>query len=649
MPDPYRWLENPDDPDTEAFISAQNDLSYTYLNGLQPVRTLTHRLHELWDIPRTEAPMRRSGVTVWPHNDGLSDQPQYLVEIAGSQRVLLDPNTLSEDGAVAVVGWSLSPDGALFAYSLSEAGSDWQRIRFRRTSDGADLADELERVKFSDITWHGTGCFYSGFPEAERDMVSVPTHHTVLFHRFGEDQSTDEVVFRSDDPEPLHTAGHDAETGLLVVEEHIGTSPANGLWYRPADGNGPFERLIEAGLYRNDFLFGRSDGLVVVSDQDAPNGRVILRPFDGSAVREIIGEGAPIESVTLAAEHLVVVRVVDGAHDVSLHTLDGERVGSIATREPATVLTVQGSRTEPDVFVGYVSFTRPNSVLQWRDGVTTAFAGAEPSVTGIRVDRLHATSTDGEQVGMFILQRDEQAERGTPTAPCELYGYGGFSISMTPTFNPARLAFIEAGGVSVVTNLRGGNERGETWHSQGMLDRKQQVFDDFIACAEHLIETGIADAGRIGIHGRSNGGLLTAAVMLQRPDLFGAVLSVVPVTDMLRYQHFTAGRYWTGEFGDADTDRATLDNLLAYSPLHNVDEHAVYPPTLITTAESDDRVVPMHAMKFAATLQHAADGASDRPLLLRVETRAGHGFGKPTAKQIEEYAHLYGFLLEHLG
>ena len=345
------------------------------------------------------------------------------------------------------------------------------------------------------------------------------------------------------------------------------------------------------------------------------------------------------------AGQLLVLRLEDASHTVSRHDLDGEPLGQLPLPGLGSVVELSGRFEDSELYLGYQSFLDPPMVLRWHEGEISALHEPQtPPGLEMVVERRHVTSTDGETVGMFVIRAADAELPG----PVELYGYGGFAINMTPLYSPARLAFLEAGGIVAVANLRGGTEQGEQWHEQGMLGNKQQVFDDFIACGEQLVADGIATTDSLGIRGGSNGGLLTAAVMLQRPDLFGAVISQVPVTDMLRYQHFTAGRYWTVEYGDAANPDA-FDWLIDYSPLHNVGDASTYPALLIATAESDDRVVPMHAHKFAAAVQHGAGGRSDQPLLLRVETRAGHGLGKPTSKQIEEMADIYSFLLHHLS
>ncbi|MEM9562266.1 MAG: prolyl oligopeptidase family serine peptidase, partial [Actinomycetota bacterium] len=412
-------------------------------------------------------------------------------------------------------------------------------------------------------------------------------------------------------------------------------------------------RLVELGEAMHSFVHHRSDEgsrLLVHTDRNAPNGRLVdidLAMPDPAEWITVIAEGEePLEWVDAAAGELIAAHLVEASNRLTRYSLDGSAIGELALPGLGTVTGLSGRYAEPEVYLGYQSFVEPPTVLRWEAGVTEVWAGADPPIDPSRVivERRHALSTDGAKVGMFVIRMADAELPG----PVELYGYGGFSINLTPTYSPARLAFLEAGGVVVIANLRGGTEHGEAWHEQGRLGNKQQVFDDFAACARQLVADGLATPGSLGIRGGSNGGLLTAATMIQFPDLFGAVVSQVPVTDMLRYQHFTAGRFWTVEYGDA-ADADAFDWLMAYSPLHTVGEATAYPPLLITTAESDDRVVPMHAHKFAAEVQHRAGGRSEQPLLERVETRAGHGLGKPTAKVIEEAADIYAFLLHHLS
>ena len=652
VPDPYRWLENPHSEETRAFVEAQNAITLPYLAFLPERNSLAERMQETWNVPRTSAPVARNGVKVWTHNDGLADQPIMMVEDpSGERRVLIDPNTMSEDGAVAITQSSLSPDGALLAYNVAEAGSDWQVIRCVRTADGAGLEDEIRHVKFSEVTWHGDGFFYSRFPAVDPTSTETVRNQTVWFHTLGTDQSEDRLVFENtDDPDPGYTAQLTPDEEYLFLIEWVGTSRANGVLYRPLhDDAAEWIRLVDPGVGQHLVLAHVDGAFVVHTDIDAPNGRIVRIPLDDTrSYEDVIGEGPhPIAAAGAAAGVLWILSLVHASHRIRLVSLDGEERGAIDLPEPGTIAEVTGRFADPDIYIGFQSFLRPPSALRWSNGITEIFAGAAPPEIAAEIDieRDHATSTDGAPVGMFVIRHRATAL----PAPTELYGYGGFTIDLTPMFNPARLAFLESGGVVVSTNLRGGSELGEHWHAQGMLGNKQQVFDDFAACAERVIERGIATADTLAIRGGSNGGLLTAAVMLQRPELFGAVVSQVPVADMLRYQLFTAGRYWTVEYGDAIEDPEAFDWLIAYSPYHRAADVAAeaLAPLLITTAETDDRVVPMHSLKLAAALQHAAGGASERPLLVRVETRAGHGMGKPTSKLIEESADIFGFILHH--
>ncbi len=655
--DPYRWLEDADSPETRAFVAAQNALTLGFLAGLADRDALEARMTDLWDHPRTDPPVVRSGVAVWTHNDGLQDQPMYHLRRPGEPpQVFIDPNTLSEDGAVAIVIGSLSPDGRHFAYTVSEAGSDRQRLSIRSTETGGDLADRLDHLRFTSVAWFGDGFFYTRWPETEPDSTAPVRDPSVHYHRIGDRQADDVLVFRNaEDPEPSYDPTVSNDDRYLVLTEFVGTSHKTGLLYLdlatfdPAEGEVEGERwarLVDHGEHLHGFLINTDEGFVVHTDRTGPNGSVVIMALDGSPIRELIPEApTAIEAVAPVAGELLVLRLDDASHTIDRHSTDGTRLGAIELPGPGSVSGLSGRFADPEVFIGYQSFVDPPMALRWQAGETSLFAGPSPAIDPERflVERRYATSTDGRPVGMFVIRLKGSEAPG----PVELYGYGGFSINLTPVYSPARLAFMEAGGIVVVANLRGGTELGEDWHRQGMLADKQQVFDDFIACAQQLIDDGITTPGRLGIRGGSNGGLLTAAVMIQRPDLFGAVVSQVPVTDMLRYQHFTAGRFWTVEYGDA-ADPEAFRWLLAYSPLHNIGDPTTYPPLLVTTAESDDRVVPMHSHKFVAEIQHAAGGRSDRPLLLRVETRAGHGLGKPTAKVIEEAADVYAFLLHHL-
>ena len=647
--DPYQWLENPDAPETAEFIQVQNQLSLPYLEELPSRAGLVARMQKLWDTPRTYAPIRRGNVTVWAHNDGLQNQPVYYAQRGdASPTILLDPNDLSSDGTVAINLTSLSPDGRFFSYSVSDAGSDWQIIRFRDTESGEDLDDELRFVKFTSISWHDNGVFYSRFPEMDPHSVQTARDPFVCFHTFGTHQVDDPIVHHNrDDPDPGYDAQLTHDGRYLILTEHVGTSRHNGLLFKDLNSPGSdWVQLVEPLIGVHEFLVHHEDAFIVRTDVDAPNGRIVSIPLDpGQPSVEVVGEGdTAIEYARVGDGLLHVLRIAEGSHRLLRYTVEGALADEALLPGQGTVTAISGSYAEPDVFIEYQSFVQPPTSYQLAGSSVQRFNAETPGQAheDIVVTRAYCTSSDGATVGMFVLRHKDTSG----PAPTDLYGYGGFNINMTPVFNPARIAFLQEGGAVVVANLRGGAELGEEWHQQGTLSDKQQVFDDFIACAESLIEHGVTTRDQLSISGRSNGGLLTAATMMQRPDLFAAVVSHVPVTDMLRFQHFTAGRYWTVEYGDAENEDA-FGWLIEYSPLHNVDPTATYPPTLITTAEGDDRVVPMHSFKLVAELQHQAGGSSTNPLIMRVDTRAGHGMGKPTAKLIEEAADTYAFVLQH--
>jgi prolyl oligopeptidase len=646
--DPYRWLEDPGSEETRSFVAAQNVLTRAHLHGLAARAGLVETMRSMWDVPRSSAPIRRAGVTLWTFNQGLSEQPSFMVDDGRRPpHPILDPSTMSEDGAVAVNVASLSPDGRMLAYSVAEAGSDWQTIRIREVETGVDLDDVIHHVKFPGIAWHDGGFFYNRFPAQVVGSTDPSWNMTVHHHVIGDPQDRDTLVFaNADDPVPgYHPSVTDTH---LVLTEWIGTSVQNGVLVRPLDEpEAPFQRLVEPGVAMHAVLDVRHGMAICHTDLDAPNGRVVAIPLeDPGTMVELVGERrSSIDNAMVAAERLLVVWLEEASHTIELFDLDGASQGAVDLPGVGSVTEITGHPHEDLIGICFQSFVHPPTALTWQRGATEVFFRSPPPIdpSTVVVERRQVTSTDGASVGMFLVR---SVDTRLP-APVELYGYGGFNISLTPSFSPARLAFIREGGVVAVANLRGGAELGEEWHRQGMLGNKQQVFDDFIACAEHLVSEGVAAPRGVGINGGSNGGLLTAACMLQRPELFGAVVSQVPVADMLRYHLFTAGRYWTVEYGDPN-DAEAFAWLRAYSPYHNVEEGVALPPLLITTAESDDRVVPMHALKLAAAVQHAAGGSSDTPLLVRVETRAGHGLGKPTSKLIEASADVYAFLLEHL-
>lgn len=671
--DPYRWLEDPHSDETAAFVAAQNALSQAYLAAIPERPRFHQRLTELWNFPRFGAPIHRGGLYFYAYNDGLQNQPVLMVatDLAAAGRVLLDPNTLSDDGTVAVTTLAPSRDGRLLAYGLSVSGSDWQEIAVRDVATGQDTGDLIRWCKFSSVAWlpDGTGFYYARYPSpaelADGPLAGEPagTHQRVYYHRLGDDQAADTLIYARPDSRDLGFHPEVTPDGrYLVLTVWQGTDHRNRIFYRRLNAAAPganddFIRLLDEMDARYDFLGNDGATFTFLTDHRAPNGRVIAIDLADPAPdrwREIVGEqDGALDFGRLSGDGLILVRLDNARHRVERRALTGELLGDIPLPDLGQVLELQAEQDDPECYLLFTSFLYPPTVIghDARTGATAvvwqpqvAFNAAE-----FETSQIVATSRDGTRVPIFVVKRRGLSlDGGRPTI---LYGYGGFNLNQLPLFTPARVLWLEQGGVFALATLRGGQEFGETWHAAGMLGNKQNVFDDFIAAAEHLIANGYTNSDHLAIEGRSNGGLLTAACLLQRPDLYGAVHSAVPVIDMLRYHRFTAGRYWTPEYGNAEENAEHFAFLHAYSPLHNVRPGVAYPPLIITTADTDDRVVPMHSLKFAATLQAAAGYAFDptRPILLRVETRAGHGLGKPTAKLIEEAADVYAFLWANVG
>lgn len=653
VPDPYRWLEDAESPETQAWTQAQNELTRQFVDELPPRAQFIERLTALWNYPRLSAPVTRHGRAFFQKNDGLQNQPVlYWQEGEAPPQPLLDPNTLSEDGTIALIGQSYTKDGRYLAYTLSQSGSDWQTIKVRQVDSGQDTGDEIAWCKFTNAAWlpDGSGFYYARYPAPDEMPDALPsTHQRVYFHKMGTAQSADALIYaRPDAPELGFNPEVTDDGRYLVLHVWDGTDPRNRFYYRDLHSGGEFVRLIEQ--MEAKYIFIANDGPLFYfeTDYEAPNGRVIAINIEKPARshwQEIILESEEvIEFSRMVHDQFVLDRLHHASHRLYLFQKDGTAVGEIPLPTPGSIIELTGRREDKELFFQFQSFLYPPTIFRYdfiTGQVTAVYQPTlqfDPSLYETR--QVFYESKDGTAVPMFITHKKELALDGNN--PTLLYGYGGFNINLPPLFGPTRLAWLEWGGVYAQANMRGGAEYGESWHQAGMLQNKQNVFDDFMAAAEWLIAEGYTSPRRLAIEGRSNGGLLVAACMIQRPDLFGAVHCGVPVIDMLRYHRFTAGRYWTSEYGNAEEDPAHFQFLFAYSPLHNIKSGVSYPPLIITTADTDDRVVPMHAKKFAAALQAADAGA--HPLLLRVDMKAGHGLGKPTAKLIEEAADIYSFL-----
>jgi prolyl oligopeptidase len=674
VPDPYRWLEDAGSDETTAWVDAQNALTASVLAG--PLRDrLVPKLTSLFNIARTTVPFRRGGRYFFTHNTGLQNQGVlYVEEVAGgTPRILIDPNLLSDDGTVALTGVAVSEDGALAAYALSKSGSDWQDIYIRDVASGADRADAVRWIKFASIAWvgDGSGFYYTRFPQPGTVPEGDENYFNhVCYHRIGDPQDLDTPIFEApDERETVFNVDVSHDDRWAVITAFRGSSDKSEVYLVDRHTPGAPPRPLFTG-FTDAYAFAQESGgrLYFQTDRGAPRGRII-------AVDPLAADSAPIDVVAESPDKLSSVSIVHGmlvavylsnASDrVRLFDLAGAPAGEIALPGLGSLTGLTGRVEDDELLLGFTSFTYPptNFRYEFSTGVIGPLdfrlkpeATLRPEATDVQgsglpidprdyeTEQVWYPSRDGTMVSMFLVRRKDTLRDGN--RPVLLSGYGGFNISLTPSFDPSIFVLLDAGGIGAVANLRGGGEYGEEWHAAGMFERKQNVFDDFIAAAQWLASSGWSRAGRIAIEGGSNGGLLTAAVMLQRPDLFGAVVCRVPVADMLRYHLFTVGRFWISEYGSAD-DPKQFPYLLAYSPYHNVKDGVRYPPILITTADTDDRVSPGMAKKFAARLQAAAPDGS--LVLIRVETKAGHGAGKPVSKLIEEDADIYSFVFTCLG
>jgi prolyl oligopeptidase len=665
--DPYRWLEDDNSEETKAWVEAENKVTFAYLSSIPQREEFKERLTKLWNYERFGVPEHQGGRYFFTHNSGLQNQRVLFVadKLQSKPRVLLDPNTLSTDGTVALAGYAPSEDGTLLAYGLSHAGSDWEDWHVRDVATGEDRSDLVEWVKFSGAAWRkdGSGFYYSRYdaPKAGEEKKGLNEFQKLYFHRIGTKQSEDPLVYeRKDHPDWGFGAGVTDDGRYLVINVSQGTDPKNRFFYKDlADEKNPVVELLNKLDASYDLINNVGSIFFFKSNLDAPRSRVIAIDIDHperERWREIIGQSATdaLESVSLLHGQLICAYLHDAHSVVKIYTTDGTATPAKFARDLA--LPALGSAggfggkiDDTETFYSFTSFTVPGAIyrLDLTTGESTVFR--EPHVEFNPADyetrQVFYTSKDGTRVPMFIThKRGLKPDGNNPTL---LYGYGGFNISLTPAFNVTDIAWMEKGGVFAMPNLRGGGEYGEEWHEAGIKLKKQNVFDDFIAAAEWLIANHYTCTPKLAIQGGSNGGLLIGACMTQRPDLFGAALPAVGVMDMLRFDKFTIGWSWRSDYGSS-ADAEEFKALHAYSPLQALKPDTRYPATLVTTADHDDRVVPAHSFKFAARLQEcqAKDGP---PVLIRIETRAGHGGNKPMSKVIAERADELGFIAHALG
>jgi prolyl oligopeptidase len=657
--DPYRWLEDDNSEATKAWVEAENKVTFAFLEQIPQRATIRRRLTELWDYERFGVPLKEGGHYFLTRNNGLQNQAVLcmMASLDSEPGVLLDPNTLSTDGTVSLAAYSVSQDGNLLAYGLARAGSDWEDWKVRDTRTGQDLTDEIHWVKFSRASWmkDGSGFYYSRYDEPAKGnaLKGVNQFHKLYFHRLGTPQAEDKLVYQRPDQPEWNFNGHVTTDGkYLIISVSQGTDTRNRVYYQDLkEPNGAVVELL------NDFdaAYGFIDNVGTVfyfrTDLDAPRGRIIaIDTADPARVnwKEIVAQtGDRLGPVTLVNDELIASYEKDAHSEIKIFRRDGSPVRQLELPGLGSAAGFGGKRSETETFYSFNSFTTPESIYRYDLAAETSTVFRQPRLrfqpSDYETKQVFYQSKDGTRIPMFITAKKGVRQNGKN--PTYLYGYGGFDISLTPRFSPAILAWLEMGGMFAQPTLRGGGEYGEEWHKAGMKSKKQNVFDDFIAAAEWLVANHYTCRSKLAIGGRSNGGLLVGACLTQRPDLFGAALPGVGVMDMLRFHKFTIGWAWKSEYGSSD-DAEQFKTLFAYSPLHHIRPGVEYPATLITTADHDDRVVPAHSFKFAATLQAAQAGP--KPILIRIETRAGHGAGKPTTKLIEEWADLWAFLVKEL-
>ncbi len=657
--DPYRWLEDDNSEDTKAWVKAQNKITFDYLATIPQRDKIKKRLEELWNYPRYSSPFKKAQYYYYFKNDGLQNQSVMYRQngLTGKPEEFLNPNTLNKEGIAALGGTSFSKTGKYFAYSIAVAGSDWQEIFVMESATKKVLKDKVEWTKFGGANWNGDdGFYYSGYdkPDEKSKLSKQNQFHKVFYHKLGTDQSQD-ILIHEDKEHPLryHGAGLTEDGRFLILNVSEGTSGAE-IWYweKKDPSQTKFKLLIPGFSTEPDVVDNHGGKLLVRTNDGAPNYQVVLidpkNPGKENWKTVIPEKKEALQSVGTAGGYLFASYLKDASTKVYQYTYEGKLVREIKLPGIGTAGGFGGEKEDKEFFYTFSSFSTPPSIYRFNiaTGQSTLFRKTEVKVKtdDFVTEQVFFTSKDGTKVPMFLTYKKGMVRNGQN--PVLIYGYGGFNIPVTPGFSTSNAFFVEQGGIYVSVTLRGGSEYGEKWHKAGMLDRKQNVFDDFIGAAEHLIKEKYTNNQKIAIRGGSNGGLLVGAAMTQRPDLFKVALPAVGVMDMLRFHKFTVGWGWAVEYGNADS-ASQFPYLYKYSPYHNLKPGVSYPATMVTTADHDDRVVPAHSFKFASRLQEYNAGTN--PMLIRIETNAGHGAGKPTSKVIDEATDIWSFVMYNLG
>lgn len=653
--DPYRWLEDDRSEETENWVKAQNEVTFGYLEAIPFRKEITERMTEMWNYERISAPFKEGKYTYYYKNDGLQNQSViYRKNNAGKEEVFLDPNTFSKDGTTSLGGVHFSKDGSLVAYSLSEGGSDWRKVIIMDAESKRILEDTLIDIKFSGVSWlHNEGFFYSSYDKPKGSELSAKTdQHKLYFHKLGTAQKDDALIFGGKEKR-RYVGGYTSEDGRYLFISAANSTSGNELYIKDlTKPNSPIRPMVTH--FENDHYVIENEGskLFIVTNYLAPNKRIVTvdaaQPELAKWV-EFIPETENVLSPSTGGGYFFAHYMKDALSQVKQYDYNGKLIRELQLPGIGTASGFGGKKEDAELYFSFTNYVTPGTIYSLNPGTGKSTLYQQPKVN-FKSDQYESkqvfyTSKDGTKVPMIITHKKGLKLDGTN--PTILYGYGGFNISLTPSFSIANALWMELGGVYAVPNLRGGGEYGKAWHDAGTQLRKQNVFDDFIAAAEFLIKEKYTSSNFLAISGRSNGGLLVGACMTQRPDLFKVALPGVGVLDMLRYHTFTAGAGWAYDYGTSEDSKEMFDYLLKYSPVHNVREGVEYPATMITTADHDDRVVPAHSFKFAAELQAKQSGTN--PVLIRIDVNAGHGAGKPVAMTIQEYADMLAFSLFNMG
>ena len=657
--DPYRWLEDDNSAETAAWVEAQNKITFDYLENIPQKDKIKNRLTEIWDYEKVSAPFKRGGKYYFYKNEGLQDQSVlYSVEkLGGAEKIILDPNTFSEDGTIALSGIYFNGDGNLLGYAKSKGGSDWKEFYIHNLDTGKDLSDHLEWIKFSGMAWAGDGFYYSRYPAPEDggELDEANENAEVYYHNLGTKQLEDRLIYSdANNPQISNNISTTDDENYAVLYRWKGTS-GTALYIAPvSDSTHNFNPIIDNYEYDHDIIGNIDKTFYIHTNYNAKNWRLVKFEYDKPQPEnwiDVIPESEhPLNSVSIVNGKLLVKYSIDVSSRLYVYNLEGKVETEVELPTMGTAYGFGGKKEDQEVFYTFTSFAYPTTVFRYDiiNNISTLYRKSEIDIDFSKyvTKQIFYKSKDETSIPMFITHKKGLVYDGT--APTLLYAYGGFNISINPHFSISRMLLIESGGIYATANIRGGGEYGESWHEAGMLKNKQNVFDDFIAAVDYLISENYTSKQKLAIQGGSNGGLLIGAVINQRPDLCAVALPAVGVMDMLRYPKFTIGWAWATEYGDPEESKELFQYIYAYSPLHNIRENGSYPAVMITTSDHDDRVVPAHSFKYAATLQ-AMNTANKNPLLIRIETDAGHGAGMPTSKRIQKSADIWAFMFHNLG